>query len=445
MDLFEYSKNTSPEKTEEKKTTVEPEKFLSVTEITFEIKHLLATHFSTKQTFWIKGEISGYRGKNQSGHMYFKLKDENAVLSCVYFKFSNAKSKVEIKEGLSVFLRGKIDVYEKTGSYQMIIEEVRLDGTGNLFAKFEELKKKLQDEGLFLPEHKKPIPKFPKTIAIVTSSTGAVVRDVIHVIRNRYPIVKLLLFPVRVQGDGAADDIVSALQQVHSCNQEIDVIIVGRGGGSIEDLWSFNEEKVARAIFAATIPIVSAVGHQTDFTIADFVADIRAATPSQAAEMIVPNLIELQSAVDQTMKQIIREVSLRKDFFREKLLRFQKSPIMMNPRNLVYQKIQRFDYAFDRFTNLLSDQKESMRRSLNQAMEKFSFYLQNAFQNEKMKLEKATSNLLLVNPKSVLSRGFSIVEKKNREIVRNSDQVVIKEEVTIHLHQGTIQCQVLKN
>lgn len=442
MDLFEYSKNATAV---EKDTASQQEKILTVTEVTSEIKQLLVSHFQSKSLFWIKGEISGYKGRNQSGHMYFKLKDENAILNCVFFKFSNAKSKVELKEGLSIFVRGRIDVYEKNGNYQMIVDEIRADGAGDLYLKFEELKKKLQEEGLFLPEHKKPIPKFPSTIGIITSSTGAVIRDMIHVFRNRFPLIKILLFPVRVQGDGAADDIVRALQQTQNCGQTIDVVIVGRGGGSIEDLWPFNEEKVARSIFACKIPVVSAVGHQTDFTIADFVADVRAATPSQAAEMIVPALPELQLTIQEIMKQIVREIVFKKDFYREKLIRFQRSPVLLNPRNLVYQKAQRYDFAFERFQNLILQLKESFRKRLDQSKDKFNFHLQRGFSEERARLDKAISNLALVNPMSVLSRGFSIVEKKNKQIVRKSGQVAIKEEVTIRLHEGTLECQVLKN
>ena len=421
-DLFEYAKAAESSKKDEKPATTQ-ETVVTVSQITTEIKQLLSTHFQSKTTFWVKGEISGYKGRNQAGHMYFKLKDENAVLSAVFFKFSNQKSKVELKEGQSIFARGRIDVYEKTGSYQLIIDEVRVDGTGDLYLKFEELKKKLQAEGLFSSEHKKALPKFPTTIGVVTSSTGAVIRDIIHVIRNRYPLIKILLFPVKVQGDGAAQDIVEAIGRAHQMESKIDVLIVGRGGGSIEDLWPFNEEIVARAIYNSKIPVVSAVGHQTDFTIADFVADVRAATPSQAAEMIVPSKVELQTSIAQIMKHIVREVSMRREIYREKLTRFLRSPILMNPRNLVYQKAQRFDYAHETFMGL---------------MERY-------FKDSRMRLEKAQSNLQLVNPTAILSRGFSIVEKKNKEIVRQSGQVEIKEEVTIRLHQGTLECQILKN
>lgn len=444
MDLFEYSKNNSPEKKEEKPSSAQ-ESVFTVSEVTTEIKQLIVAHFQSKSSYWIKGEISGYRGRNQAGHMYFKLKDENAVLNVVFFKFSNQKSKVELKEGLSIFAKGRIDLYEKSGNYQLIIDEVRVDGAGDLYLKFEQLKKKLQEEGLFLPEHKKPLPKFPSTIGIVTSPTGAVVRDIIHVIRNRYPLVKILLFPVKVQGDGAANEIVGAIEQAHKTETKIDVLIVGRGGGSIEDLWCFNEEKVARAIFASTIPVVSAVGHQTDFTIADFVADVRAATPSQAAEMIVPNKAELQASVSQIMKHIIREISLRRDVYREKMIRFLRSPVLVNPRNLVYQKAQRFDFAFETFVDLSKRYKKDQRESFSQLAQRLIVRLETGLQQERMRLEKAHSNLELVNPKSVLSRGFSIVEKKNREIVRSANQVEIKEEVTVHLHQGTLECQIIKH
>ena len=444
MDLFEYSKNKPAEKKEEK-TSSSQETVFTVSQLTTEIKQLIVGHFQNKGTFWIKGEVSGFKGRNQAGHMYFRLKDENAVLNVVFFKFSNQKSKVELKEGLSVFVRGRIDLYEKSGNYQLIIEEVRVDGAGDLYLKFEQLKKKLQEEGLFSPDHKKPLPKFPSTIGIVTSSTGAVVRDIIHVVRNRYPLIKILLFPVRVQGDGAADDIVKAIDSANKVKDKIDVLIVGRGGGSIEDLWPFNEEKVARAIYAAQIPIVSAVGHQTDFTICDFVADVRAATPSQAAELIVPSRAELQNSMAQLMKHVIREVLMRKNLQKEKLLRFLRSPVLVNPRNLVYQKAQRFDFAFETFVDIVKRYKKDRRDQVSQIHERFLNQLKEGIQQERMLLEKAQSNLNLVSPISVLSRGFSIVEKKNREIVRSAGQVQIKEEVTVHLHEGKLECQIIKN
>ncbi len=242
MDLFDFAKTNKPEEAEVKKTA-EKELILTVSEITTEIKHLISKYSISKGTFWVKGEISGYKGRNQAGHMYFKLKDENAVLSAVFFKFTNQKSKVELKEGLSVFVRGKLDVYEKSGSYQIIIEEIREEGAGDLYKQFEMLKKKLQEEGLFNPEHKKPIPQFPKTIGVITSSTGSVVKDIIHVVQARCPIVNILLFPVKVQGDGAADEISRAIDLCNKSFPQIEVLIVGRGGGSIEDLWSFNEEE----------------------------------------------------------------------------------------------------------------------------------------------------------------------------------------------------------
>jgi exodeoxyribonuclease VII large subunit len=444
MDLFEYSKTTETPKKDDKPASSQ-ESVFTVSEITTEIKQLIVGHFQGKASFWIKGEISGYKGRNQTGHMYFKLKDENAVLNVVFFKFSNLKSKVELKEGLSIFAKGRVDLYEKSGSYQLIIEEVRIDGAGDLYLKFEQLKKKLQEEGLFALERKKALPKFPTVIGVITSSTGAVIRDIIHVIRNRYPLIKILLFPVKVQGEGAAEEIVEAIGRAHRAGSKIDVLIVGRGGGSIEDLWPFNEEKVARAIFAATIPIISAVGHQTDFTIADFVADVRAATPSQAAEMIVPNKAELQLSVEQIMKHIIREISAKKNLQRERLLRFLKSPVLLNPRNLVYLKAQRFDFAFESFFNFIHRFKEQQRNQLEVIKDKFYLHLKEGIHRDRMRLEKAQSNLQLINPTSVLSRGFSIVEKKNREIVRSSGQVEVKEEITVRLHQGTLECQVLKN
>jgi len=443
MDLFEYSKNKEAEKKEEKPQTA-TETVLSVSEITREIKYLINSFSNSKGTFWIKGELSGYKGVHQNGHMYFKLKDENAVIDAAFFRGSHQKSKIKLSEGLCILARGRLDVFEKRGGYQLIIEEVKEEGTGDLYRKFEQLKKKLEEEGLFAQEHKKPLPKFPSTIGVITSASGAVIRDIIHVIRNRYPMVKVLLFPVKVQGEGSADEIVEALASANQSPASIDVLIVGRGGGSIEDLWSFNEEIVARAIFASKIPVVSAVGHQTDFTIADFVADVRAATPSQAAEMVVPNLVDLRGSIIQIIRHIVREISSKKNIQKEKLQRFLKAPVLVNPRNLVYQKAQRFDFAFETFSALVRRYKQDKRSEFEVLFDRFGLFLQEGLKRDRMRLEKAQSNLQLVSPTAVMSRGFSIVEKKSREIVRDSGQVEVKEEITVRLHKGSLECQVTK-
>ena len=245
---------------------------------------------------YLKGEISNFKHHTR-GHFYFTLKDESSRIAAVMFNFNASKVNFEPEDGMKVLVSGRISVYEATGSYQIYVNTMDVDGIGNLYLEYEKLKKKLAAEGLFDQNHKKPIPRFPKTIGIITAPTGAAIRDILSTIKRRYPIAKTILFPALVQGTGSKESIVKQLKKAQE--YDLDVIICGRGGGSIEDLWSFNEEIVARAIYESKIPVISAVGHEIDFTIADFVADLRAPTPTGAAEMAVPNLTDLNNYLNQ--------------------------------------------------------------------------------------------------------------------------------------------------
>lgn len=267
----------------------------TVTQINNYIKAVL-DKVPVLQNIWIKGEISNFKF-HSSGHIYLTLKDNGAVLKAVMFRNAASTLKFKPADGTKVLARGRISVYESGGQYQMYIEEMEAEGTGDLYAKFEELKRKLSEEGLFDEERKKPIPKFPETIGIVTSPTGAAIRDMINVLSRRCPMVKVIIYPCLVQGENAAQSIVSGIEYFNT-KKKVDVIIAGRGGGSIEDLWAFNEEITARAIFASEIPVISAVGHEVDFTISDFVSDLRAPTPSAAAELAVPDVLELKRSIN---------------------------------------------------------------------------------------------------------------------------------------------------
>lgn len=441
MDLFEYAQAQADDESEDA-PAAQPAIY-SVTEVTSEVRSLLTRRFGL-EPFWVKGEISNYKGRNQSGHMYFSLKDEKALLNCVFFRGSNTKLKVELREGVEVLALGRMDVWEKGGRYQLIIEEIRPGGTGELYLRFEQLKKKLEAEGLFAPERKRPLPEFPKRIGLVTSPTGAVLRDIIHVTRRRCPSVTLLLKAVKVQGDGAKDEIAQAIELLNDPAREIDLLIVGRGGGSIEDLWAFNEEVVARAIANSRVPVISAVGHQTDFTIADFVADIRAATPSQAAEMAVPNVAELAQRIDLLVRNIVRELLAARKLLRERVENLTHAMPLRDPRMFIRSRAQQVDFAVERMMGLIVHRRQSSKHRLQGCNTHLRSLLSRALGTRRLQFEKVSSNLALLNPLAVLSRGYSVVRMADGKIVKRANQVEPRDKITVRLHEGELSCQVLQ-
>ncbi len=437
MDLFEYAQKTSLE------TPEAQESIFTVSEITSQVKTLITRHFSG-QTLWVKGEISNFRGRNQSGHMYFRLKDAGAVLSCVFFRNLNQRLKVDLEDGMEVLARGRVDVWEKGGSYQLVVEEIRIGGTGELYLRFEQLKEKLENEGLFAPERKRPLPSFPHRIGLVTSPTGAVIRDIIHVIQRRFPFVHLFLSPVRVQGEGAAEEIAQAIAKLNDHGHNLDLLVIGRGGGSIEDLWAFNEESVARAIVASELPVISAVGHQTDFTIADFVADVRAATPSQAAELAVPNVMEMEQKAKLLIRNITRELIHVRDMARQKLDASIRSPFLRDPRILLRSRIQALDLAVERLAGHLQQKRRESSERLEQLLIRMRGLLVHLLAPRQAQLQRANSNLTLLNPLGVLERGYSVVRKPTGTIVRSGKQVSMNEDLNIKLFEGELECRVQK-
>ena len=363
---------------------------------------------------WVKGEISNYK-RHSSGHIYLTLKDEGSVLKAVMFRAAASSLDFEPADGTMVVAHGKISVYEAGGSYQLYIEDMALDGIGDLYREFEKLKAKLSEEGLFDEKFKKPIPKFPKTIGVATAPTGAAVRDIINVITRRYPMAEILIYPTLVQGTGAKESIVSAIEYFNA-TKSCDTLIVGRGGGSIEDLWAFNEECVSRAIFASEIPIISAVGHETDFTIADFVADFRAPTPSAAAEVSVPASDELYRLLDIYRGRMNKSVTMRLDGYRRMLSR-------LTPRN-----------PQDKINEL--SQKLDMRIQTLEQIYKINI------NEKKRKIAESCAKLDALSPLKTLTRGYSIPVDNTGKVLRKKADFTKDMEFTLKIQNGDIDCIV---
>lgn len=325
----------------------------SVKEITRRIKNLFEQD-DDLQDVWIRGELSNFT-HHSSGHMYFTVKDEASRIRAVMFAGNNRYLRFIPKNGNRVIIRGSITIFERDGQYQLYAREMQPDGIGSLYLAYEQLKEKLTREGLFDPQYKKPLPLYPKTIGVITSPTGAAIRDIITTIRRRYPLGRILLLPVLVQGEQAPFSISQAIDYMNQ-RKDADVLIIGRGGGSIEELWAFNEEIVARSIFHSQIPIISAVGHETDFTIADFVADIRAATPTAAAEIAVPHILELREKIDRLQDRMLGAMKQKVRDGRNRLLRAEKSYVFRQPGRQVLQYQQALDRLQDRLKYSMKEQ-----------------------------------------------------------------------------------------
>jgi exodeoxyribonuclease VII large subunit len=415
------------------------------------------------QNIFVKGEISNFK-QHSSGHMYFTLKDEKARILAVMFSSHSRSMKFSPENGMKVILRGEISVYEPSGQYQIYVKEMRPDGIGDLYLAYEQLKQKLELEGLFTKENKKAIPLFPKRVGVITSPTGAAIRDILTTIKRRFPIAKVLVFPALVQGEQAAPAIVQAIEKANMMSN-IDVLIVGRGGGSIEELWAFNEETVARAIFRSEIPIISAVGHETDFTIADFVADLRAPTPTGAAELAVPHIDELMERVLQRQTRLIRAMSEKIRFKKEHLNRLKKSYAFRYPERLYEQKLEQTDKLTERLikgTARLSLLKENQREILYKRLQRnhpnhlLKTSTERFIQTEKemnramlqiilkkqAEYDRINSTLHALSPLRVMERGFSLVYLKKNLLVKSTKQVKINDTVQIQLSDGTLLCNV---
>jgi exodeoxyribonuclease VII large subunit len=433
---------------------------LSVTEFTRRVRDLLEGHL---RDVWIEGEISNYR-KQSSGHHYFTLKDDRAQLACVMFSRAySAQAGTILRDGVQVQAFGRVSVYEARGQYQLIVELVQTKGLGLLQAKFEALKRNLEAEGLFDATHKQLLPPFPKRIALITSPTGAAVQDMLNILQRRSPWLRLLICPVRVQGEGAAEEIAGTITYL-SENQaalRIDVLIVGRGGGSLEDLWEFNEEVLARAIFACRIPTISAVGHEIDFTIADFVADLRAPTPSAAAELVAPAIDALFNQINSRKLHLERLVKQYLEIRRLKMDRIEGAAIFREPSRLISERQQWVDQLEIRLTRLRdwmlkqrrdhllrlnsllmmfkpAEVLERRRKEITLCQEKLRSAVLQRLERERLHISRLTGAVRLLGPEQTLRRGYSITEDENGKVIHSVDAVTANQRLKTILADGSI-------
>ena len=369
--------------------------------------------------FWLKGELSNFTS-HSSGHMYFTIKDETGSVKCVMFRSRTNRVRFNPSNGQKVMVMGYISLYEKGGQYQLYVQEMVEDGIGDLYEKYEKLKKKLSEEGLFAEERKRNLPFFPRRVGVVTSPTGAAVRDIITVINRRMPSTEIILVPAQVQGVGAAESIVKALDAI--LRFEPQVIITGRGGGSIEELWSFNEEIVVRKISESPVPVISAVGHETDFTLSDFAADVRAATPSMAAEIAVPNKKELEENLWQKERRLQKGIENKLSRKKKSLEEILKRKIFVSPEKMWENKNLQLEYLREK----LIHRQESIIKEKNN------------------RLEKAAEKTDLLSPLKTLSRGYSITFSQEGRLIKDSGDVKEKENINVKLFKGNLICNVIE-
>ena len=393
-------------------------KIYSVTEINNEIKVILEDSYPS---VWISGEISSFK-QYSSGHMYFNLKDENSQISAVMFSFQNQKLKFALKDGMQVLLYGKITSYINRGTYQIQVYDVEQQGLGTLQEKFEKLKKKLLEEGLFDETHKRQIPYIVNKIGIVTSKDGAALHDILSVLDRRFSNVEVLIYPVRVQGETAKDEIAQAIQYLNNNHKELDVLLVGRGGGSLEDLWAFNEEKVARAIYNSNIPVISCVGHEVDFTIADFVADLRAPTPSVAAEVVAKNRADIEEKIFMIKDRIIGNINNLVKRYEEKINFFKTCRALSRPYDIYEDKIQRVD----------------------EIRERLILQMNNIFSNKQQQLNLNVHKLDLLSPLKIMARGYSVCFNAKGKLLKKVEQVKAGDILDIKLTDGIIKSKVIE-
>lgn len=436
--------------------------YLSVSTLTKYIKYKFDQD-PHLQSVLIKGELSNFK-KHSSGHLYFNVKDNNSVISAMMFKGSASKIDFEPKEGDEVLLEARVSVYERRGNYQIYVNKMHLDGVGNLYQRLEQLKKKFTKEGYFDQNNKKPIPKFPKKIAVLTAGTGAAIRDIHTTINSRYPLAEQIQISTLVQGEQAKNDIINNIQQADEIG--VDTIIIGRGGGSIEDLWNFNEEDVVKAIYACTTPIISAVGHETDFTLSDFVADIRAATPTQAAVMATPDQYELRQYLQQINLSLTRFIKQRLQQQRKHLEHVSSYYKFQTPTLLYDQQIQKRD-DLEKQLNLsmnlaIKNHQQQLQLLLNkfnlkgfkqninreqltnaQKRDDLNKVMNNFIHNQKNNLARKLESLNNLSPTNTMLRGYTIVNKDNNVITSTSD-LAENDNIVLTMKDGVVDAQVKK-
>ena len=456
MDLFDFT----PASSRKLRVAKEAEQIDSVTQLTRRIKSLLEAGIGA---VWVEGEVSNHR-KQASGHHYFTLKDAGAQLACVLFKGNATGLGALLGDGIAVQVFGDVSVYEARGQYQMIVRQVRQAGVGALQARFEALKRRLMEEGLFEQDRKKPIPRFPLTIAIVTSPTGAVLQDMLNILRRRAPWLRVLVYPVRVQGAGAAQEIAEAVRVLGGERlglPRIDTIVVARGGGSLEDLWAFNEEVVARAIADCGLPVISAVGHEVDFTIADFVADLRAPTPSAAAELLAPDGAELKAMLQQHRATLTRRVHQSMQTWRRGLELMARGPLSRDSERILLPWRQRVDDLAEELRTAVADDLkfkrqhlltlthqmerarpdrilQERRATLILRRERLESRVQAALTARRALVQQARRQLQSLGPEAVLSRGFSYTLSVSGKVVREAAELKPGEEFITQLGKGRV-------
>ena len=397
---------------------VNERKALSVTQINLYIKEVISRDDVLSDVL-VKGELSNFKA-HSSGHMYMSLKDESGVMRAVMFRSAAARLNFRPQNGMKVIAHGRVAVYERDGQYQLYIDDMQQEGQGDLYAAFEQLKKKLAAEGLFDPKHKKPLPKYPKKVGVVTAPTGAAIRDIINVLSRRFSYSDVVLYPVLVQGENSAASIVSAIEYFNA-TELADVLIVGRGGGSIEDLWSFNEEVVARAIYNSRIPIVSAVGHEIDFTISDFVADLRAPTPSAAAELVVPSQIELNEKFNNVYRMLYRQAMQVVERGKMRVERCSDRPVFKNPLSKINDE----------------------RQYLDSLSHMFETACKAALRTKRQGLAEAAAKLNGLSPLGTLGRGYSLTKDDSGRVVRSVSQVSSGDMINVTVADGDFSARVV--
>ncbi|HWJ76849.1 MAG TPA: exodeoxyribonuclease VII large subunit [Niallia sp.] len=414
----------------------------------------------------VKGEISNFK-QHSSGHMYFTLKDDKARILAVMFARQNQQIKFRPENGMKVLIKGSITVYESSGQYQMYVQEMQPDGIGDLYLAYEQLKKQLEQEGLFSDDHKKIIPKYPKTIGVITSPTGAAIRDVLTTIKRRFPIAKVIILPALVQGETAAPSIVRAINMANEMTDpNLDVLIVGRGGGSIEELWAFNEEIVARAIYQSRIPIISAVGHETDFTIADFVADLRAPTPTGAAELAVPHIEDLVERIFNRKTRLIRSMKEKFELQKLRLNRIQRSYAFRYPKVLYDQKLEQLDKQREQLIRNMQkvyEDKKSQQSLLTKQLGKNhpKQYIETAYQDIVLLQKNLNRNVELItrlkkqeflsiigkldalSPLKIMERGYNVAYDDSGRLLSSVEQVKPHDHIEINFSDGKVEAEII--
>ena len=412
--------------------------YITVAALTRYIKYKIDNDVNLREVY-IKGEISNFKHHTR-GHFYFTIKDEESRINAIMFASSTKNINFTPVDGMKVLVKGKISVFEQTGNYQIYVTDMMEDGIGNLYALYEKLKKQLKEEGLFDLSHKKQIPKIPNKIGVITAPTGAAIKDIISTINRRFPLCEVILFPSLVQGKEASSDIVKNIKLADTYN--LDVLIVGRGGGSIEDLWAFNEEIVARAIYDCNTPIISAVGHEIDFTISDFVADVRAATPTGAAELAVPDKNDLKKLISQLNVRLNKNILSKIEYNKSYLKKVMDSYVLKSPMSIYQIKEEKLSNYIEKAKNLILNQLSSSKLKLDNIKDSYIFKNPTKiFENKNNKYNNLINKLDVLNPLNTLKRGYSIT-KKDDKVITSVKNIKINDDINITLEDGNINAKV---